>query len=109
VTGRGEDGYQGPATVVVGSSRFEVEVALRGHFQPIDGRYHWYGRIARCGPLAAAAGPGRAPAVIVTRQGCAPCELSEPDPWGRYRVSGISTPPFPVLPAPGEAGRRGAR
>jgi cation diffusion facilitator CzcD-associated flavoprotein CzcO len=103
VTGRGEDGYQGPATVVVGSSRFEVEVVLRGHFQPIDGRYHWYGRIARCGPLAAAAGPGRARAVIVTRQGRAPCELSEPDPWGRYRVSGISTPPFPVLPVPGEA------
>ena len=40
------EGYTGPATLVVGGAEFAVEVDLRGHFQPIDGYYHWYGRIA---------------------------------------------------------------
>ena len=39
------DGYEGTALLEVGRSRFDVQVRLRGHFQPIDGRYHWYGRI----------------------------------------------------------------
>ncbi len=39
------DGYEGTAVLEVGGARFDVQVRLRGHFQPIDGRYHWYGRI----------------------------------------------------------------
>ncbi len=48
-----DDGYDGPATLVVGPDEFEVRVHLRGVFQPIDGRYHWYGRIERHEGLAA--------------------------------------------------------
>ena len=90
----GTDGYEGTAVVEVGRSRFDVQVRLRGHFQPIDGRYHWYGRISAHEGLDGLLGSGKAAGVLTTAEGSAPCELSEPDPSGRYRVTGISTPPF---------------
>jgi cation diffusion facilitator CzcD-associated flavoprotein CzcO len=79
---------------------FTVHVDLRGYFQPIDGRYHWHGRIAAHDDLTAALAPGgRVAANIATPHGSAPCEIAEPDPWNRYRVTGISTPPFPTATA----------
>ena len=89
-----DDGYEGPATLVTGGTQVAVQVQLRGHFQPIDGRYHWYGRIAPNQGLHDLLGPGRAQAVLTTSEGSAPCELSDPDLWQRYRVTGISTPPY---------------
>lgn len=105
------DGYIGPARLQVGGSLLDVQADLRGQFEPIDGRYHWHGRLARHDDLTAAiAGQGRAAAVLSTPEGSADCEVSDPDPWQRYRVSGTSTPPFRselVRPAaghpPGEA------
>ncbi|MBO0815599.1 MAG: DUF4873 domain-containing protein, partial [Actinobacteria bacterium] len=88
------DGYEGTAVVEAGGSRFDVQVRLRGHFQPIDGRYHWYGRISAHEGLDGVLGSGKATGVLTTAEGSAPCELSEPDPSRRYRVTGISTPPF---------------
>jgi hypothetical protein len=88
------DGYEGPATLTAGGSQFTVEVQLRGHFQPIDGRYHWYGRTAAHDALTGTLKSGRTAALLTTPEGSAPCELSDPDPWQRYRVTGISTPPF---------------
>lgn len=88
------DGYEGPAELMVGRSRFAVRVRLRGHFQPIDGRYHWYGRLDAHGGLDDVLRDSRSGGVLTTAEGSAPCELSDPDPWGRYRVSGISTPPY---------------
>ena len=105
----GADGYDGTAAVEVGGSRFDVRVRLRGHFQPIDGRYHWYGRIDAHDGLAELVGSGRATGVLTSPEGSAPCEISDPDPSGRYRVTGISTPPFAAQaatpgPLPDEAG-----
>src|SRR5215470_14843369 len=88
------DGYVGTAVLQVDRSRFDVQVRLRGHFQPIDGRYHWYGRIDAHEGLDELLGSGKARGVLTTAEGSAPCELSEPDPSRRYRVTGISTPPF---------------
>jgi hypothetical protein len=88
------DAYTGPARLRIGGREFDVRAELRGHFEPIDGRYHWYGRIARDDEVAAVVGQGRASAALTTTDGSAPCELSDPDPWRRYRVTGISTPPF---------------
>jgi cation diffusion facilitator CzcD-associated flavoprotein CzcO len=110
------DGYEGTAMLEVDRSRFDVQVRLRGHFQPIDGRYHWYGRIDAHEGLAELLGPGKAGGVLTTAEGSAPCELSEPDPSRRYRVTGISTPPFragesargPVREQSGTAGPAGA-
>ncbi|SFQ18166.1 protein of unknown function [Amycolatopsis arida] len=91
-----EDGYTGPATLVVEDTEIPVEVELRGHFQPIDGYYHWYGRVKANDRLAELAGGRKKPAEIHTPEGSAKGEVSDPDPWDRYRIMGTSTPPFAV-------------
>ncbi|MBK1788943.1 DUF4873 domain-containing protein [Prauserella cavernicola] len=91
-----EDGYRGPATLVVGDTELAVEVQLRGHFQPIDGYYHWYGRVKADERLSSLAGGKKHKVEIRTPQGSARGEISDPDPWDRYRVMGTSTPPFSV-------------
>jgi hypothetical protein len=91
-----EDGYAGPATLIVGERELAVDVVLRGHFQPIDGRYHWYGRLAEHPELAELVGGRKRTAVLRTPRGEATGEVSDPDPWRRYRITGVSTPPFAV-------------
>jgi hypothetical protein len=88
------DRYVGPATLRIGTSTFAVIADLRGQFEPIDGRYHWYGRLAQSDALTASMRLGRATGLLSTPEGAAECELYDPDPWERYRVAGISTPPF---------------
>jgi hypothetical protein len=89
-------GYVGPATVLIGDEAVPVQVDLRGYFQPIDGFFHWYGRIAANPELASRVAGNRADVVLRTPQGERPGELSDPDVWGRFRISGESTPPFDV-------------
>ena len=90
-----DEGYKGPATVrLADGQEFTVQLTLRGHVEPLDGRFHWYGRVAVDAGLEAALGGRRAQATVTTPQGQADGELSDVDPWGRYRVAGVSTPPF---------------
>ncbi|QKW51973.1 DUF4873 domain-containing protein [Streptomyces buecherae] len=96
-----EAGYRGPATLEFGGEERSVDVELRGTFQPVDGRYHWYGRVIGAPELVALLGGKRTAALIRTPQGEARGELSDPDPWDRYRVTGTSTPPFRV-PGPND-------
>ncbi|GAA4684938.1 DUF4873 domain-containing protein [Streptomyces youssoufiensis] len=96
-----EAGYRGPATLEFGGEERAVDVELRGTFQPVDGRYHWYGRVIGAPELVALLGGKRTAALIRTPQGEARGELSDPDPWDRYRVTGTSTPPFRV-PGPND-------
>jgi hypothetical protein len=84
--------YDGPAVVLLDGAEHEVEVRLREMFQPIDGRHHWYGRIASS-PALAGVRSGAA-AVLRTPHGEAPARLSDVDPWGRFRVAGTGRPPF---------------
>jgi len=91
-----EDGYTGAATLTVDDVEYAVEVTLVGHFEPLDGRYHWYGRVVAHEELHAALGGKKRPARVTTPVGAADGELSDVDPWGRYRLAGISTPPFAV-------------
>lgn len=90
----GGDGYIGLAELRLGGSTFMVRAELRGYFEPIDGRYHWYGRLARHEGLLAAMTGGRAHAVLSTPEGAAPCEVADPDLSWRYRVAGEGAPPF---------------
>ena len=92
------EGYDGPATLVSGDTDVPVEVALRGMFQPIDGRYHWYGRVDANGAVDALV-EGRAEVSLRTPHGEAAARLSDRDPWGRYRVSGAGRPPFTLSTA----------
>jgi hypothetical protein len=88
------DAYDGPATLVSSSSTVEVEVALRGVFQPIDGHYHWYGRVAADDAVDTLV-ESRADVSLRTPHGEVVARLSDRDPWGRYRVGGTGRPPFP--------------
>jgi hypothetical protein len=91
-----EDGYDGPATLVFDGAEVAVTVALRGNFEPVDGRYHWYGRVQPSAELTERLGTRNGTAVLRTPVGEATGVLSDPDTWGRYRVSGTSTPPFEI-------------
>lgn len=91
-----EVGYAGLATLIVDESELDVTVVLRGYFEPIDGLYHWYGRIKVSDELTDLLGGKNKPAVLRTPDGEAPGQLSDPDTWGRYRIAGTSRPPFAV-------------
>jgi hypothetical protein len=81
--------YAGPAEILDGKESVRVGVDLRGGFQPIDGRFHWYGRVG--GDARLASGDR---VTIRTDHGTAKGRLSDVDPWGRLRIAGIGQPPF---------------
>lgn len=95
--------YDGPAVVEAvtgaggggsaGEGALEVSVRLRGHVEPIDGRFHWYGRIAADRALDERHRSG-ATVTLRTAQGQAQGRLSDKDPWGRFRITGTGRPPF---------------
>lgn len=86
-----DPGYSGPAELIADGRVVPVEVTLVGHFSPIAGRFHWYGRIAASTRLA---GLESRPVVLRTPYGSAETRLHDSDPWGRPRVSGYGEPPF---------------
>ena len=81
--------YAGPVTGGAGDEVVEVAATLRGAFQPIDGRFHWYGRLAATDDLSSGAS-----VTVRTEHGEAGARLSDRDPWGRLRVTGTGRPPF---------------
>jgi hypothetical protein len=83
--------YAGPATLASPDGPVEVEVDLRGRFEPLDGRFHWYGRVARGAELDHASG---STVTLITPYGEAEARLSDVDPWGRLRITGTGKPPF---------------
>ncbi|MFI6865473.1 DUF4873 domain-containing protein [Nocardia sp. NPDC050406] len=86
--------YSGPAVLDAPGAEVQVQVTLSGHPDPIDGRYHWYGRVA------AATGeelpdPGRSQVFLtLPGRGPAAARLEERDPWGNLRIAGVGRPPF---------------
>lgn len=93
------EGYDGPATLVTPDTGVEANVALRGLFEPIDGRYHWYGRIDASedvDALVAELVDSKADLSLRTPHGAAATRLSDRDTWGRYRVTGTGRPPFEI-------------
>jgi hypothetical protein len=83
-----QEQYDGPATV----AGTDVQVLLRGHFEPIDGRFHWWGRVAANEHLDEQ--QSGSTVTLVTPYGEAEGRLSDVDPWGRFRVTGTGRPPF---------------
>lgn len=86
--------YAGPAVLDLPGAEYSVLATLTGHLDPIDGRYHWYGRLDPT-ETATLPEPTRASAFLVLpgREPAA-AHLTERDPWGNLRVTGIGTPPF---------------
>lgn len=88
------DGYAGPVLVVTEGGQWPGTAVLRGFFQPVSGRYEWYGRVvADDGEVDDLPG-GKHAAVIVTGQGQSRCTLSDRDLWGRLKVVGVGPAPF---------------
>jgi len=86
--------YAGPAELIAEDDQgLNVEVQLRGHLEPIDGRFHWYGRIAADDAVAVHHRSG-ATVAVRTPHGTAAGRISDVDPWGRFRITGLGTPPF---------------
>lgn len=86
--------YIGRAQVVTGEADpIDVDVQLRGHFEPNDGRFHWYGRIAANEVLGTRHSSGTRIA-LRTPYGIAAGKIADVDPWGRFRITGLGTPPF---------------
>jgi hypothetical protein len=92
-----EDGYDGPAELVDGAQTVAVEVKLRGHFDPITGKYNWYGRVAASPEVAALVTEGARKVMLRTPHAEVATALSDVDPWGRPRVEGFGAAPFEVL------------
>lgn len=84
--------YDGPATLALDDASTQVQVRLRGHFEPIDGIFHWYGRI-KAAELEDQHHNG-ATVVLRTPHGESVGRLSDLDPWGRFRITGTGRPPF---------------
>ena len=91
-----DDGYEGTAILVDAAREVAVNAVLRGFFQPITGRYQWYGRLSAPSGELDAWHDKRSTAVLTTSWGPARCEVYEPDPWGRLKVTGTGVPPFEV-------------
>lgn len=91
--------YSGPAMLDAPGAELPVTVTLNGHPDPIDGRYHWYGRITGPNP-ADLPDPGRGQ-VQLTLPGGTPTAgtLQERDPWGELRIVGVGDPPYPLASA----------
>lgn len=87
-----QEAYEGLALVTCGDVEAEVPVRLRGRFDPIDGRFHWYGRLQAGSPLDRVRPGSRAR--VATSHGTAAGRLTDVDTWGRLRVSGVGRPPF---------------
>jgi hypothetical protein len=92
-----EDGYDGPAELLDGATAIPVAVKLRGHFDPISGKYNWYGRIAASPEVAALVTAGARKVRLRTPHGEVDTALADVDPWGRPRVEGFGAAPFEVL------------
>jgi Domain of unknown function (DUF4873) len=96
-TASDEDGYEGPAELITETTAVAVDVRLSGHFDPISGKYSWYGRVANNSEVAALLAGGARAVRLRTPHGEVPTTLSDVDPWGRPRVEGFGAPPFDVL------------
>lgn len=92
------DTFAGSARLRVGGHDFRVRVRLSGRFEPVDGRYHWGGRVeprpdlvvllrsgARDGTLAVGHHPPR------------PVRLVEADVWGGVKLAGTGRPPWSTV------------
>jgi hypothetical protein len=89
-----EEGYTGPAVLTTVEGRdLPVHAQLDARHEPHDGRVHWFGRVR------VAEGHPDVPSGAVglrTDSGSAEGRIGDVDPWGRYRVTGVGTPPFRI-------------
>ena len=85
--------YSGRAVLSAGTQIAPVQVHLNGHFEPLDGNYHWYGRVV--GDVRDFKKPNGSPLFLSIDGGPqTPTSIAEEDPWGNFRITGIGAPPY---------------
>jgi Domain of unknown function (DUF4873) len=86
-----DDVYDGRATVHIGDDGRDTHVRLTGHFDPIDGQYHWQGMI-----LDQLPGTEKLPqpATLTIGNRSAAARITERTSQGGYSVVGVGMPPF---------------
>ncbi|SCF08066.1 protein of unknown function [Micromonospora coriariae] len=89
--------YHGPA----GIGGTTVRVHLSGRWEPVDGRYHWGGRIEPDPQVAQLLRSGRRDVELRIADRVRPARLAEVDPWGGVRITGVGEPPWPPSAEPG--------
>jgi hypothetical protein len=89
-----DETYDGPALLTHQGEDYPTRVRLAGHFDPIDGRYHWQGMFFTDLPGANVAG---SKVSIRIGEHTADGRVTERTPWGTLTVSGAAGyPPFPL-------------
>src|SRR5437764_838601 len=91
-----DDGYTGPATLAVAGAQIPVDARLSGRVEPVDGRFHWAGRIAPQDAVSRLVRAGMRSATLRIGDGApVAVRLGDVDPWGAVRVQATSPPPWP--------------
>jgi hypothetical protein len=83
------------ASLIAGDRTHAVELRLSGHFQPIDGRFHWSARMSAGPKVVALLRSGVRDVLLVGTADAhpIPARLTELNPWGEIRVTGTGSPP----------------
>jgi hypothetical protein len=72
-----------------------VTIHLSGRWEPVDGRFHWGGRIEAEPSVAQLVRSGWRDVLLSIADRSAAVRLAEVDPWGGVRVTGVGEPPWP--------------
>jgi len=88
-----EEMFRGPATIDIDGERIVTRVRLSARFEPLEGRYRWAGRTAPDRALVERA-RAQASAAITVGARTTDVRLSDPDPWGGVRLTGLGRPPW---------------
>jgi cation diffusion facilitator CzcD-associated flavoprotein CzcO len=89
--------FAGSAVLAAGEDTYDVRVWLSGRLEPVDGRYHWGGRIAAHDGVAQLVREGRRVVTLRTADdggSAVPARLGEVDAWGGIGVRATGTPPW---------------
>ncbi|HET9875878.1 MAG TPA: DUF4873 domain-containing protein [Mycobacterium sp.] len=86
--------YDGPAVLTYDGPDYQTRVRLTGHFDPIDGHYHWQGTLYADLPGGRVTG---SQVTIGIGEHTAAARISERTPWGTLSIVGTAGyPPFPL-------------
>jgi hypothetical protein len=104
-----EDGYDGAATLRGAELEIPVRITLSGHVDPLDGRFHWGGRIGPDARVVRLIREGKREITLqVDGARPLPARLTEVDPWGGVIVAATGHPPWPAPEVSTEDGHRSA-
>jgi cation diffusion facilitator CzcD-associated flavoprotein CzcO len=89
--------YDGDATLAIGGAMHPVRVRLRGHLDPIDGRYHWQGTVFSSIPDETLKQTRATTLTVGDRS--VPARIVEQTPWGTHSIAGVGAPPYELTGA----------